>query len=154
MTKPEKGSHYLRHGRHSRPGQIYLLTTTTNNRHHLFTDTRAAKLIMDSLHWLEQQGRMTLEAAIIMPDHLHFVAQLHDTSLDQLMRSLKGYTGKELNRLLGNSGQVWQTQYHDHAVRKDEDLRQVILYCLQNPVRCGLVDDFHCYAHWYCRYEV
>jgi len=154
MTKPKKGSHHLRQGRYSRPGQIYLLTTATHNRRHLFTDARAAKLVMDSLHWLEKQGRITLEAMVIMPDHLHFVAQLHNTSLDHLMRSLKGYTGKELNRLLGSIGPAWQAQYHDHAVRKDEALRQVILYCLENPVRAGLVEDFHCYAHWYCRYDI
>ncbi len=154
MTKPTKGSHHLRRGRHSQTGQIYLITTATHNRRCLFTDTRAAKLVMDSLHWLEQQGRMALQAAIIMPDHLHFVAQLHDKNLSRLMQSLKGYTGREINRLLGDRGPVWQPQYHDHAIRKSEDLRQVILYCLHNPVRAGLVDDFHCYPHWYCKYEV
>ncbi len=154
MTIPAKGSNHLRQGRHSRPGQIYLITTTTHNRRHIFTDTRAAKLVLDSLYWLEQEGRMALEAAIVMPDHLHFVAQLHGKGLDHLMLSLKGYTGRVINRLLAAHGPVWQTQYHDHAVRKNEDLRRIILYCLQNPVRAGLVNDFHRYPHWYCRYEV
>ncbi|HEC19303.1 MAG TPA: transposase [Gammaproteobacteria bacterium] len=154
MTEAQKGSRHLRQGRHSQTGQIYLLTTCTHNRQKLFTLKPIARLVINSLHWLEQQGRMGLLAAVVMPDHLHFVAQLHTGTLNQLMQSLKGYTGREINQLLGKNGPIWQRQYHDHALRTDEDLNQVILYCLQNPQRAGLVDDFHYYPHWYCRYEV
>ena len=37
---------------------------------------------------------------------------------------------------------------------EEEDLNQVRQYCLNNPVRAGLVNDFHAYAHWYCRWLV
>jgi hypothetical protein len=33
-------------------------------------------------------------------------------------------------------------------------MKEVILYVLNNPVRAGLVEDFHDYPHWCCRWEV
>ncbi len=57
-----------------------------------------------------------------MPDHLHFVAGIKQGSLAKLMRNLKSYTAKKINILLEGKGPFWQPQYHDHAVRKDEDL--------------------------------
>ena len=89
-----------------------------------------------------------------MPDHLHFVTELKESSLAQMVRSLKSYTANEINRLLKRKGAFWQNQYHDHTVRKEEVLNEVILYTLNNPVRAGLVSNFHDYPHWYCKYEV
>jgi REP element-mobilizing transposase RayT len=70
------------------------------------------------------------------------------------MRSLKRHTAKEINILLERDGTFWQPQYHDHAIRKDEDLNEVVLYTLHNPVRAGLVKDFRDYPFWYCRWNV
>jgi REP element-mobilizing transposase RayT len=151
----EKGkTSQLRTGRFSREGQYYLLTTTTHERMPLFVRPEAANCVLTSLKWLEAQRRIDLEAAVLMPDHLHFVAQLHSGTLSSLMQSMKGYTSREINQILGRKGVLWQAQYHDHAIRKDEVLADVVLYCLNNPVRAGLVMDFHEYPYWYCRYAV
>ena len=89
-----------------------------------------------------------------MPDHLHFVAELHMETLSELMHSLKSYTARKINVILKRRGQLWQAQYYDHAIRKDEVLHDVVVYCLNNPVRAGLVTDFHQYPYWYCRWAV
>ena len=89
-----------------------------------------------------------------MPNHLHFVAGLKSGSLATILRSLKSHTAKQINILLERDGSFWQPQYHDHAVRKDEDLNEVVLYTLHNPVRAGLVKDFRDYSFWYCRWDV
>ena len=151
----EKGrTSRLRTGRFSQDGQYYLLTTMTYERKPVFTHPEAARCVLASLNWLEGQRLIGLEAAVVMPDHLHFVAQLRAETLSSVMQSLKGYTSREINRMLGCEGPLWQPQYHDHAIRKDEVLADVVLYCLNNPVRAGLVKDFHDYSFWYCRYEV
>jgi len=106
------------------------------------------------LQWLEEQGRICLEAAVVMPDHFHFVAELSDGNSSVLMQSLKGYSARKINELLGRKGPLWQPQFHDHAIRKDEVLEEVTLYCLHNPVRAGLVQNFRDYPYWYCRWEV
>ena len=152
--KLQKGAHRLRNGRVSRIGQYYLLTTATYNRNPLFISHKAAKTVLSSLHWLNEQGRIGLEAAVVMPDHLHFVAELQSDDLSKLMQTLKGYTLWKINQLFNRNGQVWQPQYHDHAIRTDESLKEVTLYCLHNPVRAKLVNDFHDYPFWYCRWSV
>jgi putative transposase len=149
-----KGSSRLRVGRRSIPGQIYLITTSTFQREPIFLNREAAAIVLESLHHLEGQGRLELEAAVVMPDHLHVVTGLVTGTLGQAMQSLKGYAARAINVLLNRHGPVWNSQYHDHAVRKDEVLSEVIRYCLENPVRAGLVRDFHEYPHWYCRYKL
>lgn len=109
---------------------------------------------MDCLKWLHKQGRIDLIAAVIMPDHIHFVARLLSTSLPSLMHSLKSFTSNKINEQLGREGPLWEPQYFDHAVRTDEELKDRVNYCLQNPVRKGLVGGFDEYPHWYCAYEV
>ncbi len=149
-----KGSRNLRTGRRSIPGQVYLLTTATSGRKPVFHEHQAAKIVLNSLKYLEVRGRLKLEAAVVMPDHVHVVAGLTSEPLEKIMQSFKGFTARSINQLLNRKGPVWNRHYHDHAVRKDEVLLAVIRYCLNNPVRAGLVKDFHEYPFWYCRYGV
>jgi REP element-mobilizing transposase RayT len=152
--KPPKGSHKLRSGRVSIENQAYFITAATLGRVPLFTAAAAASVVLDALRWNDQEGRIILDAAVLMPDHLHFVAELKSTSLSKLMHSLKGFTAKRINALLIRQGRLWQDQYYDHAIRKDEDLNEVVLYMLNNPVRAGLVKDFHDYPFWHCRWAI
>jgi len=156
-SKPDislKGSSRLRIGRRSIPGQIYFLTTATSERKPLFQNREAAEIVLNSLKYLDREGRISLEAAVVMPDHVHMVAGLVSGTLGDLMQRFKGFTARSINKLLDGKGPVWNNQYHDHAVRTDEVLLEVIQYCLNNPVRAGLVTDFHEYPYWYCRYKV
>jgi REP element-mobilizing transposase RayT len=152
--KPSKGSKLLRKGRASITNQFYLLTTVTYKRKPIFTRSEAVEIVLSSLLWLEKHGKIVLEAAVVMPDHLHFVAELQMGILAELMHSLKSYTARKINFLLKRRGRFWQAQYYDHVIRKDEVLHDVIVYCLKNPVRAGLVTDFHEYPYWYCRWAV
>lgn len=152
--KPQNGSKLLRKGRASIKNQHYLITTTVFERKQVFNQAEAAEMVLKSLHWCEKQGKIALDAAVVMPDHLHFVMSLQSVSLAQLMHSLKGYTAYKINELLKKKGSIWQRHYHDHAIRQEEDLSEVVLYTLYNPVRAGLVNDFHDYPFWYCRWRV
>ena len=98
--KPSKGSKHLRKGRASIKNQHYLLTTTVLDRKPLLNQENVAKIVITSLHWLEKQGNIILDAAVVMPDHLHFVAGLKNGSLATIMRSLKSHTAKKINILL------------------------------------------------------
>jgi len=98
--KPQKGSNYLRKGRASITNQHYLLTTTVFDRQPLLKQEAAAEIVLASLHWLEKQEKIMLDAAVVMPDHLHFVAGLVNSSLATIMHSLKRHTAQKINMLL------------------------------------------------------
>ena len=92
---------------------------------------------------------------MIMPDHIHVVARLEQGStLPKIMHSLKGYTANQINCLLQENGGVWQAGYHDHCIRKEESLREIILYCYHNPVRKGLVQNPSEYPFWRSKYSL
>ena len=97
---------------------------------------------------------MELFAAVVMPDHLHVVAALAEATLDTLMHSLKSYSAQRINQESDRRGPFWQPGYHDHALRAEEDLVVVIGYCLRNPQRAGLVEDFRDYPHAWCKWQM
>jgi len=58
----------------------------------------------------------------------------------RLLKSLKGYTAREANRLLGRTGEpFWQRESYDHWVRDEAEWRRIAEYIETNPVKAGLV---------------
>jgi len=144
----------LRDGRHDEEGYYYFITTVTHNREEIFLHPLAADAVMDSLLWLDRNDRISLVASVIMSDHLHFVAQLKNGSIAKVMHSLKSYSANIINDILGRNGPLWERHYYDRAIRDEKSLTGTVRYCLENPVRKGLVPDIKAYKYWYCVYEV
>jgi len=93
----------------------------------------------------DDRRRIHLHAAVIMPDHVHLLfTALRDAdgwtfALPEILRAIKGSSARNINKLWGRSGPVWQDESFDHALRGDESLRETVEYIRQNPVRRGLV---------------
>jgi len=78
-----------------------------------------------------------------MPDHFHWLFQLNqEQSLSSLMQTIKSASAHAVGRA------IWQKGYHDHAIRKDEDIQAIARYIIANPVRAGLVKKVGDYSHW------
>lgn len=143
LKKPNPHSKDLRKGRHSMPGQIYLITTVTENRQPVFQDFNAARSLILLLRNEQQLGRADTLAFVIMPDHLHWLMALtRPAPLARIMQSLKALSAKSIGR------PIWQPGFHDHALRKEEDLKAVARYIIANPLRAGLVSNIGDYPHW------
>jgi REP element-mobilizing transposase RayT len=138
----------LRKGRVSQPGNVYLLTTATFARRPVFNDLQAARCCILTLRHQQETGRVQSLAFVVMPDHLHWLVELHSGDLSGLMRSVKGAVARHFNRQRGGRDPVWQPGYHDHALRSNEDLREVARYVVANPVRAGLVESVWAYSYW------
>ena len=140
----------LRKGRVSIPGQIYLITTVTADRAPIFSSLQAGRILVQALRHQHQIGAVDSLAFVIMPDHLHWLFALAEgLSLPQVMGQTKRYSAMQLNRLLGRSGRtIWQDGFHDHAVRREEDLQAIAKYLVANPVRAGLVTHVGDYPLW------
>ncbi len=138
----------LRRHRCSLPYHCYLLTTITYKRRSIFSDFHAARLCIQGLRLQQERGIAKTMAFVIMPDHVHWLVQLQQSDLAIVMHAMKGGVARKVNRYLGTSGRVWQAGYHDHALRREEDVRQVARYMVANPLRAGLVSDICNYPHW------
>jgi putative transposase len=81
-------------------------------------------------------------AYAVMRDHLHaLLVPKEPWNISQVMRSLKGYASREINRRLGTSGSLWQQSYYDQVIRDEAQLAAAIEYIEANPVREGLVEE-------------
>jgi Transposase and inactivated derivatives len=139
----------LRKGRRSIAGQLYLITFATDRRTRHFSDwdvaADAARSLSDPANWQASQ----LLAWVLMPDHWHGLVELHkDDSLPRRIGWVKGHTARQLRKGHPGLGKIWSHAYHDHALRKEEDLLQVSEYLLMNPVRAGLASNVGSYPFW------
>jgi putative transposase len=55
------------------------------------------------------------------------------------MDAIKGASSHKINRQLGHTGKVWQTESFDRVLRMSEKQDEGMQYILDNPVRKGLV---------------
>ena len=85
---------------------------------------------------------MTL-AFVIMPDHLHWLLCLEQATLSTVVGAVKSVTAHAYGCTL------WQEGFHDHALRKEEDLVETARYIVANPLRAGLVKRLGDYPHWH-----
>lgn len=146
---PTKGYRALRKGRVSISGQLYLITFVTRGRQPIFRDFRLASVAACTLEsdafWLSSN----VFCWVLMPDHWHGLVQLDDGRiLSRCVNRAKTASALRVNKVRGTKGPVWQPGFHDHAVRRHEDLKQLARYVVANPLRAGLVSDIRQYPFW------
>jgi putative transposase len=76
--------------------------------------------------------------AFVMPNHVHLLGESRVPAAEWL-RSVKGFSGHEANRVLGLRGPFWQDQSYDHLVRNDGEFDRIRRYIENNPVSSGLL---------------
>ncbi|HXA17934.1 MAG TPA: transposase [Thermoanaerobaculia bacterium] len=104
----------------------------------LLRDRRAARIVAYSLKFFDSV-RYRLYAWCVMPNHAHVVLSCMDGyNLSSVQHSIKGFTSKEINKLLGRSGTLWQAEGFDRCIRDSEELERTINYVLGNPIAAGL----------------
>jgi putative transposase len=139
----------LRRGRCSLPGHGYVVTTVTRNRAPLFVDFHAARLAICELQRSDELAHCRTLAFVLMPDHLHWLLWLAETSLPDLLGAFKANSAKAINRYRSTPGvKLWQSGFHDHTLRAEEDVVAAARYLIANPVRAGLVCRCGDYPHW------
>ena len=139
----------LRKGRFSQFGQIYLITTVTQDRDPLFRNLYYARIVIGSLTYLHQKEYAQSLAFVLMPDHLHWLFSLGlEKNLSEVIHSLKRHTSREINKHLLKQQPIWQAGFYDHALRKEEDIKHAARYVVANPLRAKIVNSIGDYPHW------
>lgn len=146
----------LPHARYPPPGKFnagqafvwrdrYLDRTRTGPQY--LRNPEIAKVVVDSIHRGEESlGQYQLHAYAVMPNHVHLLIT-PKIAASRLMQSLKGFTAREANKLLGRSGQpFWQRESYDHWARNAEEFSRIKRYIEWNPVNAGLCDTPEDYA--------
>lgn len=139
----------LRNGRASICNTAYLITTTTQNREPLFTHFPAACAVARCFEDAALLRSSRMLAWVLMPDHAHWLLQLGDVErLGDVVGRLKSASSRHANQRLNRTGPLWAKAFHDHALRKEQDLQAAARYLVANPLRAGLVKRIGDYPFW------
>ncbi len=120
----------------------YFVTILTKDRGNYFREVEVVdSLIGDLVETAESEGLNVL-AYCFMPDHLHLLVMGKDdqSNLKKFVSLFKQKSGYRFKKNYNEN--LWHISYYDHVLRKEENIENVALYILYNPVRKGLVSDY------------
>jgi putative transposase len=131
------------------PGATYFFTVTLRDRRKdwLVVHVDALRTIVRDVR---RQRPFTIDAIVVLPDHLHAVWTLPEGDADfpGRWRAIKGGFTRRLIRLdvpvmRDRRGEynLWQRRYWEHLIRDEEDFARHVDYIHYNPVKHGLVGD-------------
>jgi REP element-mobilizing transposase RayT len=92
-----------------------------------------AQLVVESIRKGVPLGHYELYAYEVMANHVHILVHPH-IEPSRLLKSLKGATARQANKLLGRTGEpFWQKESYDHWVRDQAEFHRIKAYIENNP---------------------
>jgi len=149
---------------YSKPGWAYSISVIADFKRQYFLRHELNVEIIECLK--NQRNKLGCKVFVycLMPDHLHFLCSVgacpckdyahkglhYIDTVPSIIDFINQFKGKSTTIAwkYGIKGNLWQKRWYDHILRKDEDVRNIGEYILQNPVRRGLVE--HAYEYPYC----
>ena len=96
-----------------------------------------AQMVVEAIYYRHLRT-YRLHAFVVMPNHVHLL-MTPLVAVSKIMQSLKRFTAREGNRMLGLTGQpFWQDESYDRLVRNDTEFERIVHYIEWNPVTVGL----------------
>jgi REP element-mobilizing transposase RayT len=84
----------------------------------------------------------------VQSNHIHLLVEAEDNdSLSRGMQGLQVRMAKALNKLWGRKGRVFSGRYHSRVLRTPREVRNALVYVLQNARRHGLKLHSHLDAY-------
>jgi len=125
-----------------------------------------AEIVEKEIHALCPQYYLLL-AYCMMPNHVHLLVNMEGiaappprrdgtqyTALTYALWLLKGRTGHECQKALGQVGRFWYRESYDHVVRNEREFVRILEYIVNNPVKANLVTDWQDWPYTYVNPEL
>ena len=97
-----------------------------------------ANTVADSLRKFDGD-RYWLTDFVVMPNHVHLLVSFaDDDSMLKQCEEWKRFTGRQINKRIGQSGRFWQQDGFDHLVRSEAQFEYFRSYVADNPGKAGL----------------
>jgi len=152
------------------PGGTYFFTLVTDSRRPLFADDVNVDLLRTAIRFVNRDQPFEFTAAVILPDHLHFLWSL--PSGDHNYSKRIGRIKAKFTKLLRESGDsiasrastraskqkhrekdIWQRRFWEHTIKDVGDFEAFFNYIHYNPVKHGFAScphlwKFSSFHHW------
>ncbi len=124
------------------------VTICTDNNERVFDSEINARIVIDELLKAAKDVRFRILCYCVMPDHLHVIVSPGESTLtlSKFLNIFKGRTTAAI-RERKDSKKIWQRSAFDHVIRTEEDLKGVIQYIRNNPVRRGIAENAEDYPY-------
>ena len=149
------------------PGATYFFTVNTYQRRKVLTDAPFYPALKQAFLQVKALRPFTIEAFVLLPDHLHCIWTLPPDDSDYaarwniIKRQASQATRNEVAPLLSASriarreSGLWQRRFWEHQIRDEWDFARHVDYIHWNPVKHGyvshVVDWPHSSFHRYVR---
>ncbi len=141
------------------PSYPHFITSSVVKGYPIFSNPKAAQIVLNALTFLQFQRNTNLYAYVIMENHIHIIAQSDE--LTKKIQAFKSWTTRNIIEVFKKNGnyyqlyklkkarqryhtgsihQLWQQGFHPKQIIGDKMMIQKIEYIHNNPVKRGFVD--------------
>jgi putative transposase len=138
------------------PGGSYFFTVNLLDRRSRLL-TEHIGLLRQAFRYARERHPFSIEASVVLPDHLHAVWTLPDGDADYALhwRLIKSAfsRGLPLSESVSNSRSskgergIWQRRYWEHTLRDENDFARHVDYIHFNPIKHGHVTQVADWPH-------
>lgn len=134
------------------PGALRFITGVVNHRLRIFDDANCCQSFTEVCASLKESWPFRLIAWVLMPDHIHLIANPKDGRIRDLTAALKSLSARslidgstrfsflrEMPDTDGSTHQVWQESFKALPLWSEWLIWQKINYIHNNPLKSGLV---------------
>jgi len=142
---PNRKQIHLKDFDYTNTSVVYFLTICSYEKNHHFKKQGCAKIIADKINYRSRVAdEVIIYAYCIMPNHVHLLLKLSEgygKSIQNWIAAFKRYTARVFSMVYGVKP-LWQGNFYDHIVRKEESLKTITEYIVNNPVRKNMVKQW------------
>jgi putative transposase len=134
-------------------GGTFFFTVVTYHRRHIFDRPESRDALREVVHDVRQWHPFTIDAWVLLPEHLHCIWTLPKENSDFSLRwgLIKSGFSKRTSALFHveqwmndskikhRESTIWQRRFWEHQVRNDAEYRAYMDYIHYNPVKHGHV---------------
>lgn len=134
-------------------GASYFFTVVTYQRRAFLCNEDVLKALRDAIEKTREKHPFTIDAWVLLPDHMHAIWTLppDDADFANRWRLIKRHVTQTCGALLHQpnlmtasktkhrESTLWQRRYWEHLIRNDDDYAKHMDYVHFNPVKHGLV---------------
>ncbi len=141
----------MRYRRARVKGGTYFFTVVTFKRSKILTQPENVILLREAFKRVKEKHPFTIDAFVLLPDHLHCMWTLPNSDRDfsTRWRLIKSFFSRKCDgrykhipfesRKRKKEQAVWQRRFWEHLIRDEKDFKNHVEYIHYNPVKHGLV---------------
>jgi len=141
---------------YSRPG-YYFITICTKNRHCLFGNIIGDQMRLNDYGSIAENELLKISSRysgveidnhVIMPNHVHMIIVIKPTErinafptadipniVGKYKAGVTRIVGNAFMRSVGMRSEIWQSRFHDHIIRSEEEYKKIWQYINDNPAK-------------------